>query len=141
MFIRSLNRAPRVVKLVTVRAITVTAQVHESRKRRDQPAKECELLVGHHRGLSHGHGHNHSRYAVRQASYDLASCGANGSSTNPAEPAVTTSRPGCAYYGPPRRIRVENGLALFLVLRVLALRSGSARSGFDSLNLQKINCQ
>jgi hypothetical protein len=30
---------------------------------------------------------------LRQASYDLASCGANGSSTNPAEPATTTSRP------------------------------------------------
>ena len=62
--------------------------------------------------------HNHSRYAVRQASYDLASCEANGSSTNPAEPAVTRPAPGCAYYGPPRPIRVENGLALFLVLRV-----------------------
>jgi hypothetical protein len=43
MFIRSLtdfNRVPWVVKLVTVGAITVTAQAHDSRKRRDQPAKE-----------------------------------------------------------------------------------------------------
>src|SRR5271156_2723225 len=93
MFIRSLNRAPRAVKLVTVGAITVTAQAHNWRKRHDQPAKEWGLLIGHHRGLSHGNGHNHSRYAVRQASYDLASCGANGSSTNPAEPATNTSRP------------------------------------------------
>ena len=54
MFIRSFadfNRALRVVKLVRVGAIT--AQVHDSRKRRDQPAKECGLLVGRHRGLSH----------------------------------------------------------------------------------------
>jgi len=36
--------------------------------------------------------HNHSRYAVRQASYDLASCEANGSSTNPAEPAAPLLR-------------------------------------------------
>jgi hypothetical protein len=32
MFIRSLNRAPRAVKLVTVGAITVTAQAHDSQK-------------------------------------------------------------------------------------------------------------
>src|ERR1700691_6063910 len=46
MFIRSLNRAPWAVKLVTVGAITVTAQAHDSRKRRDQHAKECGLLIG-----------------------------------------------------------------------------------------------
>ena len=89
------------VKLVRVGAITV--QVHDSRKRRDQPAKECGLLIGHHRGLSHGHGHNHSRYAVRQAGYDW-------------------------------QLR---GKRVFLRCD----KSGSARSGFDSFDLHKINCQ
>ncbi len=146
MFIRSLadrNRAPRVVKLVTVGAITVTAQVHDSRKRCDQHAKEWGLLIGNHRGLSHGQGHNHSRYAVRQANYDLASCGANGSSTNPAEPAVTTSRPWLRVLWPAaaysRRKRL--GLVPRSACSWRCDKSGSARSGFDSLNLHKINCQ
>jgi len=50
--------------VVTVGAITVTAQALSSRKRHDEPAKEWGLLPGHQRGLptghrwglSHGHG-------------------------------------------------------------------------------------
>src|ERR1700757_4004817 len=67
MFIRSLadfNRAPWAVKLVTVGAITVTAQAHSSPTRHDEPAKKWGLLnghqwglpTGHHWGLFHGHG-------------------------------------------------------------------------------------
>ena len=118
MFIRSLNRAPRAVKLVTVGAITVTAQVHDSRKRRDQPAKECGLLIGHTGDV----------LVVTDQSLPLRrppgpattgqAAGQTARRQTRPNPPLPRPAPGWAYYGPPRRIRVENGLALFPVLRV-----------------------
>jgi len=105
------------VKLVTAGAITVTAQVHDSRKRRDQPAKECGLLIGHTGDVLVV---TDQSLPLRRPPGQLGPGKLRGKRLvdKPAEPAVTTSRPGRTYCGPPRRIRVDNGLALFLVLRV-----------------------
>jgi hypothetical protein len=77
-----------------------------------------KILICYHRGLSHGHGHNHSRYAVRQPATTWQAAGQTARRQTRPNPPLPRPAPGCAYHRPPRRIGVENGLALFLVLRV-----------------------